>query len=64
MEQKVKVPTLEKPCIRQCCLNEKDICMGCFRTFDDMMRWRQCSQKEKLAILHRAKERKEKHKTY
>ena len=63
MEQKIRVPTLDKPCIRQCCLNEKDICMGCFRTFDDMKLWRMATQKEKLDILQYAKERRKKHKT-
>ncbi len=56
------MPTIERPCIRKCCLNEKDICMGCFRTFEDMKLWRGATQAQKLDILQRAKERRGKHK--
>jgi len=49
---------IRKPCIRQCCLDEDDICMGCYRTFEDMRVWHAASEKEKLQILHLAKERK------
>lgn len=57
----MKVSTIEKPCIRQCCLNEKDVCMGCFRTFDEMKLWHQATLEKKQSILYVAKERKNKH---
>lgn len=59
-----KIPTIDTPCIRQCCLNENDICMGCFRTLDDMKIWRKSTQKEKLEMLQHAKVRREEHKIY
>ncbi len=49
------MPTIQKPCIRKCCLNDKDICMGCFRSFEDMKIWRSATADEKLEILRRAK---------
>ncbi|NOR55027.1 MAG: DUF1289 domain-containing protein [Sulfurovum sp.] len=55
------IPTIDKPCIRQCCLNEKDVCMGCFRTFSDMQAWHKVSVEEKTKILDEAKKRKEVH---
>lgn len=53
-----KIPTIDKPCIRQCCLNEDDICMGCFRTLDDMKIWHKATQNEKMQILQAAFRRK------
>lgn len=53
--------TIEKPCIRKCCLDENDICLGCFRTFDDMIKWHKTTIEEKNTMLKEAKERKKKH---
>jgi len=53
--------TIEKPCIKKCTLNEEDICMGCFRTFEDMLKWHKSSVKEKEAMLFAARNRKNKH---
>lgn len=49
---------IAKPCIRQCCLNDDDICMGCFRTLDDMRIWHKSSDEEKLEMLKIAGMRK------
>lgn len=53
--------SIEKPCIRECCLNEKEVCMGCFRTFSEMKVWRKVSVEEKRKILEAALRRKEAH---
>lgn len=50
--------TIEKPCIRQCCLDKNDVCVGCFRTFNDMKVWHKATTKEKSQMLVEAKERK------
>jgi len=50
--------SIHKPCIRQCCLDEHDVCMGCYRTLYDMRVWHGSSDKEKIHMLHLAKERK------
>lgn len=49
---------ISRPCIRKCCLNDEDICMGCFRTLDDMRVWHKSSDKEKLQMLKVAGTRK------
>lgn len=49
---------IHKPCIRQCCLNEDDICMGCFRTLDDMRVWHSSTDEEKHHMLKTASIRK------
>ncbi|MEN0037768.1 MAG: DUF1289 domain-containing protein [Cellvibrio sp.] len=50
---------VESPCVRNCCLNEADVCVGCFRTLHDITRWSVVSDATKLEILHSAAERRE-----
>lgn len=52
---------IDKPCIRKCCLNEDDICLGCFRTYNDMLVWRKASTQDKKEMLQQAEERKKKY---
>ena len=49
---------IDKPCIRRCCLNEEEICLGCFRSFDDMCKWNKASREEKQQMLTVAEQRK------
>ncbi|WP_440874538.1 DUF1289 domain-containing protein [Thalassotalea sp. PLHSN55] len=51
---------VESPCIRKCCLNEQDICLGCFRHIDEITGWSKTSTQEKHAILASCKRRKAK----
>ncbi len=49
---------IESPCLRCCCLDQDDICTGCFRSVDEITAWSAATTKEKRAILERCKERK------
>jgi predicted Fe-S protein YdhL (DUF1289 family) len=42
---------IASPCIRQCCLSADDICLGCHRSLDEIMRWGSAPAEEKLRIL-------------
>ena len=55
------IRSVERPCIKKCCLNENDVCLGCFRTLDDMRKWHKSSQEEKRKILSLAEIRKSTH---
>ena len=46
------------PCVRNCCLDEDDVCLGCFRTIEEIMRWGEIDDKEKYRILEVADERR------
>ncbi|NIY91070.1 DUF1289 domain-containing protein [Vibrio diazotrophicus] len=46
------------PCIRQCCLDEQDICVGCFRSLEEIIHWSASSDAEKKQIIERCKQRK------
>ena len=51
-----KIPS---PCVRNCCLNEVDICLGCYRHIDEILIWGNASNTEKLAVLALVEQRKE-----
>ncbi|MFK5915366.1 MAG: DUF1289 domain-containing protein [Woeseiaceae bacterium] len=48
---------LDSPCIRNCCLNESDICLGCFRSIDEICLWSRATEAEKQNILNLAEAR-------
>lgn len=50
---------LGSPCIGKCCLNEKDICLGCFRSLEEIKEWGQASESRKQEILIRIKQNKQ-----
>ena len=39
------------PCVRNCCLDEFDVCLGCCRTLDEILAWRKMSVDEKTVIM-------------
>ena len=49
---------VESPCIDNCCLNEDDTCLGCFRTLDEIKRWGASDSFERVSILHNAEQRR------
>ncbi|VAW53708.1 hypothetical protein MNBD_GAMMA05-1211 [hydrothermal vent metagenome] len=52
----MKMP-IESPCVRNCCLDKQDICLGCSRTIEEIIRWGDANDKEKEKILIDSKER-------
>ena len=46
------------PCVRNCCLDKKDICLGCGRTLEEIIRWGDANDEEKTRILKIADKRK------
>ncbi|MEZ5503676.1 MAG: DUF1289 domain-containing protein [Halioglobus sp.] len=47
-------PEPKSPCIPVCALDENDICIGCFRSADEITDWFMASGEEKREILERA----------
>ncbi len=52
-------PSPQSPCISVCALDENDICMGCYRSADEITDWFIASDEEKLRILERVRQRRE-----
>jgi predicted Fe-S protein YdhL (DUF1289 family) len=44
---------IESPCIRECCLDSQDICIGCARHINEITGWQKLSEQEKKSIVTR-----------
>ncbi|NOQ65341.1 MAG: DUF1289 domain-containing protein [Methyloprofundus sp.] len=53
--------SIDSPCVRNCCLNTDDMCLGCFRSLDEITHWAFTNNTEKQSILEHAKQRKIEH---
>ncbi len=53
-----KNETIASPCVRNCCLNEEDVCLGCFRHIDEILAWGTATNEQKAAYLALAEGRK------
>jgi predicted Fe-S protein YdhL (DUF1289 family) len=49
----------QSPCISVCLLDEGDICVGCYRSADEITDWLMANAEGKREILKRARERRE-----
>jgi predicted Fe-S protein YdhL (DUF1289 family) len=47
------------PCIRNCCLDDYDICVGCGRSLSEITRWGTSNNMEKQFILSAAAKRRQ-----
>lgn len=48
------------PCISECCLNEDDVCVGCFRHVDEITGWHSASNVRRKEIIANTEKRREK----
>jgi predicted Fe-S protein YdhL (DUF1289 family) len=49
---------IESPCVRNCCLNGDDICLGCFRHIDEILAWKSYKNSEKQAVNSSCQQRR------
>lgn len=42
---------IKSPCSRNCCLNQQNICLGCFRHIDEIIAWQSYSEQNKEQIM-------------
>jgi predicted Fe-S protein YdhL (DUF1289 family) len=54
-----KASIAQFPCIRNCCLNDDDICLGCYRTLAEITQWGEADDQERIIILKNADQRRE-----
>ena len=45
---------ISSPCIGNCCLGPADICLGCFRSIDEILVWGSAASNERLLIIEKA----------
>jgi predicted Fe-S protein YdhL (DUF1289 family) len=46
------------PCVRNCCLDQHDVCVGCFRTLREIRDWYTADSAERWRILECCKQRR------
>lgn len=51
--------TLASPCIRMCCLDDNDICLGCFRSLQEIIGWSDADRQMRQCFLANANIRKQ-----
>lgn len=49
--------TTVNPCVRNCCLNEEDICLGCGRSYQEILDWHSADEAQRQLILQEAGKR-------
>lgn len=49
--------TPKSPCISVCVLDDDDICMGCYRSAEEVAEWFMASDEQKTEFLRKARER-------
>ena len=47
------------PCVRNCCLNQQDVCLGCFRHIDEIMAWSKLDTSAKKNVLNLCEQRQQ-----
>jgi predicted Fe-S protein YdhL (DUF1289 family) len=50
-KQQASQSDINSPCVRNCCLNEEDICLGCFRHLNEITGWAAMTDSEKQQVL-------------
>ncbi|WP_435236887.1 DUF1289 domain-containing protein [Psychromonas sp. PT13] len=55
--EKVVVKT-ESPCVRSCCLDGNDVCLGCYRTLNEILNWVKSPEQDKQLIISNCEFRK------
>lgn len=48
----------QSPCVRNCCLDKEDFCVGCSRHINEIVGWNKLSEQEKARIIRLCKSRK------
>lgn len=45
------------PCVRNCCLDDDGICLGCGRAIQEIIGWNMATQTERREIVSRSRQR-------
>ncbi|KAF7599495.1 MAG: DUF1289 domain-containing protein [Candidatus Dactylopiibacterium carminicum] len=49
------------PCVRRCCLDDHNVCLGCFRHVSEITGWQEADAVARTAILLRCEQRRAEH---
>ena len=49
----------KSPCVNICCLDDNDICLGCYRSCDEICKWGAMSNGERKDVMKKVAEREQ-----
>ncbi len=49
--RKDEVVPIRSPCVSNCCLDDEDICLGCFRHIDEIIGWHSADNDRRKEII-------------
>jgi uncharacterized protein len=49
---------INSPCVSNCCLDDKDICLGCFRSLPEITGWMDADNNTRAAYLANTEQRR------
>ena len=50
--------SVPSPCVRNCCLDDSDICLGCYRSITEITGWSGADHHQRSEILARCRQRR------
>ena len=51
--------SVPSPCVRLCTLGDDDICVGCFRSIEEITQWTKLDNTQKLEVIERCNSRRQ-----
>ena len=51
--------TCQSPCVRNCCLDDDDMCLGCFRYIQEITSWQSFSEQKKQQVIVACQQRRD-----
>lgn len=57
-DNKPEEDMIPSPCVRLCCLNMQDICLGCYRSLEEITGWNRADNDTRRRYLLNCAERK------
>ncbi|EAT11553.1 DUF1289 domain-containing protein [Bermanella marisrubri] len=57
MSEKNILGMVKSPCVAVCALDENDVCIGCYRTGEEITQWGEMNNAEKEVVLKKVAER-------
>ncbi|MGK0249033.1 MAG: putative Fe-S protein YdhL (DUF1289 family) [Oleispira sp.] len=56
---KVENTVVKSPCVNICCLNEEDVCLGCYRSCDEICKWGAMNNEQRNDVMKKVAEREQ-----
>ena len=58
-KNKQAAEVIKSPCVHICCLDEKDICLGCYRSCDEICKWGAMNSDERKDVMKKVAQREQ-----